>query len=404
MTMIRPEIRVAVIGAGMAGRAHANGYRAIRSLFSQPPAAVRLIAVADANEMLASDLAYRYGFERATTEWREVAAATDVDAVSVVLPNHEHRPVVEGLLAAGKHVLCEKPLAPTAADAYAMLEAARAAGVVHMVGFNLRRAPAVAAIQTALARGDLGEPRHLLARYLTDYALSPQAPFTWRYRRDLAGGGALNDIGAHIIDMGRYLLGEIESIQGATLTTFVTERPVPRGQVIGHERAEASGEMAAVDTDDVVAFTARFANGVAGDFAANRVAAGYRNSAGFTLIGSTGAATFDSERFGEFGYFDGRHDDDLNGFRRVVTGPKHPYLQESLIMPVAGVGHGYAETFIAQAYEFLRAIAGGNTVASPSFADGYANALVCEAAQRSAELGRAVTIADVVQAVEADAG
>jgi predicted dehydrogenase len=270
-----------------------------------------------------------------------------------------------------------------------------------MVGFNQRYSPGIAAIARALRRGDLGEPRHFLARYLTDYALSPDAPFTWRYQRSLAGGGALHDIGAHIIDMGRFLIGDIDVVDGATMRTLVAERPVPTGQVIGHERAEASGVMAPVDTDDLVSFTARFSSGAIGEFAANRMAAGYRNSAGFTLIGETGAATFDTERYGEFGFFDGRQDDDVNGFRRVVTGPKHPYLRESLIMPVGGVGHGYAETFIAQAYEFVRAIAGDDSAATPNFADGYANALVCEAVQRSAELGRSVSIAEVAQSVRA---
>jgi predicted dehydrogenase len=298
------------------------------------------------------------------------------------------------LLAAGKHLICEKPLAPTARDAHAMLQAGKNANTVHMVGFNLRRAPGIAAIQASVARGDFGQPRQFIGRYLTDYARSPDNPFTWRFQRSLAGGGALHDIGAHIIDAARFLLGEIEAVEGAALTTFITERPIPTGHVVGHAQAATSGEYAPVDTDDVASFTLRFANGAVGEISASRIATGFRNSAGFTLIGENAAASFDAERFAEFGYFDATQDDERNGFRRVVTGPKHPHLQDALVMPVAGVGHGYAETFVAQAHEFVRAIVTGERP-RPDFGDGYANALVCEAVQLAAERGRRVTIADV---------
>lgn len=398
MVTARRALGIAVIGAGMVGRAHAHGYRSLQTVVYPPPADLRLVAVADSNEALARDLAGRYGFARYTTSWEETAAADDVDAVSVALPNHEHRHVVEGLLAAGKHLICEKPLAPTARDAYAMLEAAQRAGTVAMVGFNLRRAPGIAAIQAAAARGDFGQPRQFIGKYLTDYARSPDNPFTWRFQRSQAGGGALHDIGAHIIDTARYLLGEIEAVEGAVLETFIRERPIPAGHVVGHAQVAVSGEVAPVDTDDVAVFSLRFAGGAVGEISASRIATGFRNSAGFTLIGERAAATFDTERFAEFGYFDARQDDDRNGFRRVVTGPKHPYLSDALVMPVAGVGHGYAETFVAQAHEFVRAIAEGGH-ARPDFGDGYANALVCEAVQLAAEQHRRVTIAEVAASI-----
>ncbi|MCC6790290.1 MAG: Gfo/Idh/MocA family oxidoreductase, partial [Thermomicrobiales bacterium] len=237
-------------------------------------------------------------------------------------------------------------------------------------------------------------------RYLTDYARSPENPFTWRFQRSLAGGGALHDIAAHIIDAARSLLGEIETIEGAVLTTFITERPIPTGHVVGHAQAASSGRFAPVDTDDVATFTFRFVNGATGEISASRIATGFRNSAGFTLVGERAAATFDTERFAEFGFFDAAQDDDRNGFRRVVTGPKHPYLNDALVMPVAGVGHGYAETFVAQTHAFIRAIVDG-THPRPDFGDGYANALVCEAVQRAAEQGRRVTIAEIDRATRA---
>jgi len=197
-----------------------------------------------------------------------------------------------------------------------------------------------------------------------------------------------------VIDMSRFLIGEIETVEGAVLSTFITQRPIPAGQVIGHAQAELSGELAPVDTDDVASFTLRFANGASGEFSVSRIATGFRNSAGFTLIGERGSASFDTERYAEFGYFDGSNDDAFNGFRRVVTGPRHPHLQDALVMPVAGVGHGYAETFVAQAHAFVHAIVSGEQP-HPDFADGYAVALVCEAVQRAAEEGRRVLIAEI---------
>ncbi len=395
-----PVVGIALIGAGMVGHAHANGFRSISSLYAPPPAEVRLVAVVDANETLARDLAARYGFARVETDWRAVAAAQDVDAVVVALPNHEHQPVVEGLLAAGKHVLCEKPLAPTAATAYALLAAAQRAGVVHMTGFTLRHAPGVAAIHRAIQRGDFGAPRQFIGRYLTDYARSPEVPFTWRYTRALAGGGALHDIGAHVIDLARWLFGEIDRVDGAALTIVIPRRPVPAGHVTGHATVATTGEMATVDTDDIAAFTLTFANGATGEFSVNRTATGFRNSAGFLAIGADSAASFDTERFAEFGYFDGRADDDLAGFRRVVTSPRHPHLAEALVLPVGGVGHGYAEAFVAQSHAFVRAIVDGDFDVAPSFEDGYRNALVCGAVQRAAESGCAVSIREIAAGVE----
>jgi predicted dehydrogenase len=395
----RRTLGVAIIGAGMVGRAHAHGYRSLQTVVSPPPAHLALLAVADTNESLAQDVAARYDFESATANWEEIAASDEIDAVSVALPNHEHRPVVEALLAAGKHVICEKPLAPTAADAYAMLRVARDSGRIHMVGFNQRKAPGIAAIQHAIAQGKLGRPQQFIGRYLTDYARSPDGPFTWRYRRDQAGGGALHDIGAHVIDNARFLFGEIAAVEGAALSTLIQRRPVPSGHVVGHAQAESSGEFAEVDTDDIANFTIRFASGAVGQMTASRIATGFRNSAAFTVIGDRAAATFDTERFAEFGYFDGNEDDALNGFRRVVTGPKHPHLQDALVMPVAGVGHGYAETFVAQAHAFIDAIVQG-VERAPDFADGYAVALVCAAVQRAAEQGRRVEIAEIAAEIE----
>jgi predicted dehydrogenase len=371
----------------MIGRAHARAFRGLGAMFQPMPARVELTVVADPDQALARDAQARWEIGRVSRSWSEVVEAEDVDIACVALPNHEHRAAVEALVGAGKHVLCEKPLAPTVSDALAIVTAAQRAGTVHGVGFNLRRAPAVAAIRAAVSRGLIGEPRQFSARYFTDYAASADVPFTWRYARSTAGSGALGDVGSHVIDLGRYLVGEVGSLSGATLATFIEQRPVPAGHVTGHSRAATTGEMRTVDTDDAGAFTCRFDNGAVGDFRFSRVATGYRNSPAFDLIGSRGAISFDMERAAEFSVYDSQAGDEaLNGFRRVVVGPNHPYFTEVVAFPVAGVGYGYSETYAAQAYEFVRAVAERRGF-SPDFRDGLATVQICEAVQHAAEHG-----------------
>ncbi|MBV9171774.1 MAG: Gfo/Idh/MocA family oxidoreductase [Chloroflexi bacterium] len=378
-----PTLKVAILGAGMIGRAHARAFRALRGTFQPAPAVVDLVAIADADLALARDAQTRWEIERVASSWQEVAEMQDVDIVCVALPNHQHREPVEALVGDGKHVLCEKPLASTSTDARAMLDLAQRNGVVHGVGFNLRRAPAIASIHAAITEGRLGDLQHFSGQYFTDYGASPDVPFTWRYERSLAGSGALGDIGSHVIDMARHLVGELGVVQGASLATFIKERPVPAGHVTGHSVGATTGEFRAVDTDDVAAFTCAFENGALGDFRFSRVATGYRNSPAFDLIGSRGAINFDMERAAEFNIFETSAGDKLAGFRRVVTGPQHPYFNEVVAFPVAGVGYGYSETYVGQAYEFVRAVAEQRPY-SPNFEDGVAVVEICEAVQRAA--------------------
>ena len=193
---------------------------------SSPPGlpAVRLVSVADINEELAADTARRYGFARSDTSWQAIVKADDIDVVSVVVANHLHREIVEELAAAGKHVLCEKPLAPTSADAQAMIDAVEAAGVVARVGFTFRRTPGITAAREQFVSGELGRPLHINAQYWTDYGSDPQAPMSWRYRGG-PGSGALADLGSHLADTAEFLLGPVEAVTGAALTTVIGERP-----------------------------------------------------------------------------------------------------------------------------------------------------------------------------------
>jgi predicted dehydrogenase len=383
------SIGVAVIGAGMAGRAHAAGYRSASSLYGAGLPEVRLVAVADVNRTFAADTARRFGFERAEPGWEAVAAAPDVDVASVVVANPLHREIVEGLLAAGKHVLCEKPMAPSVEDGEAMVAAAEASGGQTGVGFVFRRSPAIAAVRDRLAAGAIGRPLHFNGHYWCDYGCDPRAPMSWRYKGG-PGSGALSDIGSHLLDLAEFVCGPIASVRGAVLSTFVTERALPRGAAVGHAAAELSDQTEPVENEDLVTFTATFASGATGTLSASRAAFGLPNSLGFELFGSGGAATFDLARAGEFGFADPTPAGPTQGYRQVLVGPAHPYLTGGLPMDFPGVGYGQNDLFAFQARAFLEQVAGLDRLPRvASFAEGLRNLRLLDAVVASAKAGGA---------------
>ena len=380
---------VAVVGAGMAGRAHAAGYRSASTVYGEGLPEVRLAAIADVNPAFAADTARRFGYERAESGWEAVAAADDVDVVSVVVANPLHRPIVEGLLAAGKHVLCEKPMAPSVEDAEAMVAAADASGRETGIGFVFRRSPAIGAIREQLASGGMGRPLHFNGHYWCDYAVDPRGPMSWRYKGG-PGSGALSDIGSHLIDLGEFVCGPIQSVRGAVLSTFVTERALPLGAAVGHAAAEVSDVTEPVENEDLVTFTASFASGATGTFSASRAAYGLANSLGFELFTSSGAATFDLARAGEFGFVDGTPAGPTQGYRQVLVGPAHPYLTGGIPMDFPGVGYGQNDLFTFQARAFLEQVAGlAGLPRLASFAEGLHNLRLLDAVVASAKAGGA---------------
>jgi predicted dehydrogenase len=354
-------IGVAVVGAGMAGRAHCAGYRAAPTLFDPPLPPVHHACVVDANQAVAADAARRYGFARHHTDWRSLLDAEDVQAVSVVVANRLHREIVEALLAAGKHVLCEKPLADGIEDAEAMLAAARARpDLVAGTGFVYRRQPAVAAIQRLLA-DELGEVSHFNGRYWCDYAHSPRTPMSWRYTGG-PGSGALADIGSHLLDLAEFLCGEIVSVGGAAFATVVRRRHLALGTTYGHAEAELSDEAAEVTNDDVATFTAQFQSGAVGTFSASRVAPGHANSMAVEVLAEHGAAKWDMDRPAEFSVLRTGLPDPAGrtyaGFNQVLAGPLHPYVKGGLPMDFPGVSYGIGDLFGFQARAFLEQVAG----------------------------------------------
>jgi predicted dehydrogenase len=390
--MADSSIGVAVIGAGMAGRAHAAGYRSASTLYGEGLPEIRLAAIADVNPAFAADTARRFGYQRAEGGWEAVAAADDVDVVSVVVANPLHRQIVEGLLDAGKHVLCEKPMAPTVEDAEAMVAAAKASGRETGIGFVFRRSPAIGAIREQVASGAMGRPLHFNGHYWCDYAVDPKAPMSWRYKGG-PGSGALSDIGSHLIDLAEFVCGPIQSVRGAVLSTFVTERALPLGAAVGHAAAELSDETEPVENEDLVTFTATFASGATGTLSASRAAYGLANSLGFELFTASGAATFDLARAGEFGFIDGAPAGPTQGFRQVLVGPAHPYLTGGMPMDFPGVGYGQNDLFTFQARAFLEQVAGLEGLPRlASFSEGLHNLRLLGAVAVSAKAGGDVTI------------
>jgi predicted dehydrogenase len=383
------SLGVAVIGAGMAGRAHAAAYREAPTLFGAGLPDVRLVAIADVNTEFATDAARRYGFERAESDWKLVATAPDVHVVSVVVANPLHREIVEGLLEAGKHVLCEKPMAPSVADAEAMVAAAEASGRQAAVGFTFRRSPAISAIREQVRAGAIGRPIAFQGRYWCDYGVDPGRPMSWRYQGG-PGSGALADVGSHILDVAQFVCGPIVAVRGAVLSTVITERAVPLGSARGHAAAAVSDVREPVENDDHATFTAAFASGATGTFAVSRVAFGHPNTLAFEVLGEAGAATFDLNRPGEFGFVDGTAPDDTPGYRQVLVRPGHPYVTGGFPMDFPGVGHGQNDFFPLQARAFLEQVAGIEGLPPcASFAEGARNLRLIDAVVASARSGGA---------------
>ena len=314
----------------------------------------------------------------------------DVQVVSVVVANHLHREIVEALLAAGKHVLCEKPLAASLEDARAMVAAAQGhPGLVSGVGFVYRRQPAVAAIRD-LVVGELGEVSHFNGRYWCDYARSAETPMAWRYKGG-PGTGALADIGSHLIDLAEFVCGPMTSVSGGAFTTKVTERAVPLGTTYGHAKAELSDVREPVENDDVATFTANFASGAVGTFSISRIAPGHANSLAFDLMAEHGAAKWDMDRPAELSVIRQLRGDGLDGYNQVLAGPAHPYVKGGLPMDFPGCSYGVGDLFGYQARAFLEQVAGieGGLPKVAAFDDGVRDLTVIDAVARSAAAGGA---------------
>ncbi|MEU6543070.1 Gfo/Idh/MocA family oxidoreductase [Streptomyces sp. NPDC046859] len=379
-----PPLRVGMIGYAFMGAAHSQGWRTVGRVFDLPRTPV-LAAICGRDATAVRAAAGRHGWATAETDWRALIARDDIDLVDICTPGDSHAEIALAALAAGKHVLCEKPLANTVEEAEAMAaaaERAQANGQIAMVGFNYRRLPATALARGMVAEGRLGRLRHVRVTYLQDWLVDPQFPLTWRLRRESAGSGSLGDLGAHIVDLAQHLAGERLTGVSALTETFVRERPLPGGAVSGLSAVEAGETTGAVTVDDAALFTGRFASGALASFEATRYATGRKNSLRIELNGEHGSLAFDLERLNELSYHDGREPATHAGFRRIlVTEPDHPYL-EAWWPP--GHGLGYEHSFVHQARDLVHAVAEGRPP-QPSFADGLQVQRVLAAVEESAE-------------------
>ena len=374
------EIGVGLVGYKFMGRAHSNAYRQVSHFFDVDPTP-RMVAVCGRDEAGVKAAAVSLGWEGYETDYRKLVTRDDIGLVDVATTGNTHREIVLAALAAGKHVLCEKPLANTLAEAGEMLTAARQAGVVAMVNFNYRRVPAVQLAKRLIDEGRLGEIRHIRAVYLQDWINDPEFPLVWRLQKDLAGSGALGDIAAHILDLAHFLVGPVTEVVG-TLDTFIKERPVETASGGGAGLSAASGaERGPVTVDDATTFLARFAGGATGTFEATRLAPGRRNHNAFEINGSNGSLSFNLERLNELEVFFADDPDGLQGFRTInVTEASHPYT--AAWWP-AGHIIGYEHTFIHAIHDLLQGI-GAVTVPTPTFEDGFRCQAVLDAVERSA--------------------
>ncbi|QNP69225.1 Gfo/Idh/MocA family oxidoreductase [Streptomyces roseirectus] len=379
-------LRVGMVGYAFMGAAHSQGWRTAGRVFDLPLTPV-LAAICGRDPDAVRAAADRHGWASAETDWRALIARDDIDLVDICTPGDSHAEIALAALAAGKHVLCEKPLANTVGEAEEMARAAEQAaarGQLAMVGFNYRRVPATSFARRLVADGRLGTLRHVRVTYLQDWLVDPQFPLTWRLRKELAGSGSLGDLGAHIVDLAQYLAGERIAGVSALMETFVRERPLPGGATSGLSAGGASGAGAtgAVTVDDAALFTGRFASGALASFEATRFATGRKNALRIELNGERGSLWFDLERLNELWFHDGTLPDSEAGFRRIlVTEPDHPYL-DAWWPP--GHGLGYEHTFVHQARDLVHAIAELRPP-EPSFADGLQVQRVLAAVEESAE-------------------
>lgn len=374
------KLRVAMIGYGFMGAAHSQGWRTAPRVFGLP-AEVEMAVVVGRNATAVAEAATQWGWAESATDWREVIARDDIDIVDIVTPGDSHAEIAIAALDAGKHVLCEKPLANTVAEAEAMAAAAERAaakGIRAMVGFTYRRVPAVTFLRDLIAQGVVGEIQQVRAAYRQDWLVDPEMPLAWRLQKEHAGSGALGDIGAHAIDTTQFVTGLGVTAVSGTIETIVKQRPLlGEGSGLTGTAAEGYGE---VTVDDVAIFTGRLANGALVSFEATRFATGRKNQLTVEVSGTKGALAFDLEDLNSLNFYDRTAPGDRQGFTKIlVTEGAHPYV--SAWWP-AGHMLGYEHGFSHQVKDLVEGIVAG-TDPHGTFAEGLAVQRVLDAVETS---------------------
>jgi len=376
------QINVALLGYKFMGKAHSNAYRQVGRFFPDKlEPRMRVICGRDRDGAQAA--ARQFGWEEVETDWRKVVERQDIDVVDIATPGDMHHPMALAAAKAGKHVICEKPLANTLAEAKEMLRAVEKAGVKHMLMHNYRKIPAVALAKKLIDDGRLGEIYHYHGAYLQDWIMDPEFPLVWRLEKKHSGSGALGDIGSHAADLAQYLNGEIDSVV-AHMTTFIKERPLP-GSGSGAWGAKGSKGKGKVTVDDDTNFLARFKNGSVGVFEASRFCGGRRNYNTLQVYGSKGSIAFNLERMNELEFYDRTEGQADQAFKTImVTESVHPYV--GAWWPP---GHiiGYEHTFVHAVHDFLTSLE-NDRLPEPNFSHGVKDQAVLDAIERSAKSGK----------------
>ncbi len=375
---MKKSLNVGLIGYKFMGKAHSNAYQRI-GMFFNPTMNIAMKALCGRDEAWVRESAAKFGWEGYETSWEKLLKRDDIDVIDITTPSNFHKDIAVAAAAAGKHLFCEKPLALNLKDAREMLAAAEKNGIKHQIGFNYRFAPAVQLAKKFIDQGKIGKIFHFRALYLQDWIIDPDFPLVWRLDKKVAGSGSHGDLGAHLIDVARYLVGDFDKVIGMS-KTFVKDRPIVERMAGLSGKAGKDAERGEVTVDDATLFLTEFKNGALGSFEATRFAYGHKNAMSFEINGSKGSLKFEFERMNELQYFNAEDPEGAQGFRTIqVTESVHPYLEAWW---PAGHVIGYEHTFVHELYEFAEAIA-KDSQPVPDFNDGVKCSQVLEAVDLS---------------------
>ena len=391
--MAKKNINVGLIGYKFMGKAHSNGLTKI-GMFFDNSANINKKVICGRDPEWVKESAEKFGWSEYETSWEKLVKRPDIDMIDITAPSNAHKEI--GIAAAneGKHIFCEKPLALTLADAREMYEAAEKNKIKHQIGFNYRFAPAVLLAKKIIDDGKIGKVFHVRANFLQDWIIDPEFPLVWRLDKKVCGSGSLGDLGAHFIDMARFLVGDFATVMGMS-KTFVKSRPLSESMTglsgkaveidVRTNKAGVAAPRADVEVDDGTVFVAEFKNGALGVFEATRFAQGHKNDMSIEINGELGSVKFIFERMNELQYFSAADEPGLQGFRLIQASEGiHPYMHAWW-----PVGHviGYEHTFVHELYEFTEAIANDRPLnpICPDFSDGVKCSQIIEAVELSCE-------------------
>jgi predicted dehydrogenase len=388
--MARRTLNIGLIGSGFMGQAHADAFRRAVLLYRNLPAVPVLHTLADATQDLAEAAAKRFGFAKATADWRALIADPEIDVMDITTPNAMHFDMAMAAIEAGKHVYCEKPLTVKLEDAQALANAAERRGVKTMVAFNNIKTPATLLAKKLIERGDIGTPTRFRGWFDQGFFNDPEMPWSWRCSRKEAGSGSLGDLGSHVISVAQFLMGEVESVVGQEQTFFKT-RPAPGGGSGYRASADGSGKRLAVENEDQFQALVRFANGAGGTIESSRIAAGKIFGIYWEVSGTEGTIIMDGERFNELKiarYSDEKHD---RGFKTLLAGSQVPQFSGFFGFDFAGGGLGYFDVKVIEVHDLIEGIAGAASC-FPDFRFGLENQKIIESMVRSAQTGERIYI------------